>query len=128
MRKHLILRNADALIAELRTRAENRSRSLSAAPHTVQFPVNGTRQPSMAKVGEVQRQLEVETILNALNKTRWNRKRAATALGIDYKALLYKMKKLGIEGKNSPSSATASGPKNWVVEMPPPSAQTPVAP
>ena len=29
----------------------------------------------------------------ALNRTRWNRKQAARVLGVDYKALLYKMKK-----------------------------------
>jgi DNA-binding NtrC family response regulator len=39
---------------------------------------------------------ETEAILNALNSTLWNRKRAAELLNIDYKALLYKMKKLGI--------------------------------
>jgi len=35
--------------------------------------------------------------MKALYSTPWNRKRAATLLGIDYKALLYKMKKLGID-------------------------------
>ena len=35
----------------------------------------------------------------ALNSTRWNRKQAAALLKIDYKALLYKMKKLSIEDK-----------------------------
>jgi DNA-binding NtrC family response regulator len=40
---------------------------------------------------------ETEAILSALNATRWNRKRAAALLKIDYKALLYKMKKLGVE-------------------------------
>jgi len=34
-----------------------------------------------------------------LNATRWNRKEAAALLKIDYKALLYKMKKLGVEVK-----------------------------
>jgi DNA-binding NtrC family response regulator len=34
--------------------------------------------------------------VQALNATRWNRKRAAEMLNIDYKALLYKMKKLEI--------------------------------
>ena len=36
-----------------------------------------------------------------LNATRWNRKQAAALLQVDYKALLYKMKKLGVES-NSP--------------------------
>jgi hypothetical protein len=34
-----------------------------------------------------------------LASTHWNRKKAAVLLKIDYKALLYKMKKLGIEDK-----------------------------
>jgi DNA-binding NtrC family response regulator len=37
----------------------------------------------------------------ALNSTRWNRKQAAALLKIDYKALLYKMKKLSIERQSS---------------------------
>ena len=37
-----------------------------------------------------------------LNSTRWNRKRAAALLNIDYKALLYKMKKLGLDDKPAP--------------------------
>lgn len=41
-------------------------------------------------------QMEAETILNSLQACQWNRKRAAEQLGIDYKALLYKVKKLNI--------------------------------
>jgi DNA-binding NtrC family response regulator len=52
-------------------------------------------------VNEVQRQAEIEAILSALDRTRWNRKQAATLLRVDYKALLYKMKKFGIDGKRS---------------------------
>jgi DNA-binding NtrC family response regulator len=48
------------------------------------------------KVDEAGRTAETEVILNALHSVRWNRKRAAGMLNIDYKALLYKMKKLGI--------------------------------
>lgn len=40
---------------------------------------------------------ERDAILTTLNQTRWNRKRAAALLQVDYKALLYRMKKLGIE-------------------------------
>jgi DNA-binding NtrC family response regulator len=50
-------------------------------------------------------QAETEAILKALNSTRWNRKRAASMLNIDYKALLYKMKKLGIDDKTPPSTS-----------------------
>jgi two-component system response regulator AtoC len=49
------------------------------------------------RVQEAKLQAESDAILAALNATRWNRKRAAALLGIDYKALLYKMKKLSLE-------------------------------
>jgi len=41
-------------------------------------------------------QNETVVILAALESTRWNRKQAAAVLKIDYKALLYRMKKLNI--------------------------------
>jgi two-component system, NtrC family, response regulator AtoC len=50
----------------------------------------------LERVDQARREAETEAILAALNATLWNRKRAAEALNIDYKALLYKMKKLGI--------------------------------
>ena len=43
------------------------------------------------------RQAERELILRALARTRWNRKRAAMELRISYKALLYKLKQIGLE-------------------------------
>ena len=43
--------------------------------------------------------------LGALNATLWNRKQAATLLNVDYKALLYKMKKFGIGNKAARASA-----------------------
>jgi two-component system, NtrC family, response regulator AtoC len=42
------------------------------------------------------RQTERELILKALERTRWNRKRAAQELQISYKSLLYKLKQIGI--------------------------------
>jgi two-component system, NtrC family, response regulator AtoC len=43
------------------------------------------------------RQAERELILKVLSRTRWNRKRAAEELRISYKALLYKLKRIGVE-------------------------------
>jgi two-component system, NtrC family, response regulator AtoC len=48
------------------------------------------------RVEQARREAEAEAIIQALSSTLWNRKRAAELLNIDYKALLYKMKKLGI--------------------------------
>lgn len=44
------------------------------------------------------REAERKLILTALERTRWNRKRAARELQISYKSLLYKIKQTGIDG------------------------------
>ncbi len=51
------------------------------------------------------REAEKELILNTLTRTRWNRRRAAEQLQISYKALLYKLKQIGFEGREPGSSA-----------------------
>jgi two-component system, NtrC family, response regulator AtoC len=43
------------------------------------------------------REAERDLILEALARTRWNRKRAAQELQISYKSLLYKLKQIGVE-------------------------------
>lgn len=45
------------------------------------------------------RQAERDLISKALERTHWNRKRAAQELHISYKSLLYKIKQTGLEGK-----------------------------
>jgi DNA-binding NtrC family response regulator len=64
--------------------------------------------PVFRKVNETKAQIEDEVIRAALELTQWNRKKAAQMLMMDYKALLYKMKKLNIGGplrRNAASSA-----------------------
>jgi len=51
---------------------------------------------ALETVDQARKKAEAEVIIQALNSTLWNRRRAAAVLGTDYKALLYKMKKLGI--------------------------------
>jgi two-component system, NtrC family, response regulator AtoC len=122
MRKLLVLRRPDLVIDDLRNRARRRKdaaeaevlRTRSVREWRDESPVamepaagwevhNGLvtletthRPPTLEKVDQARREAETEAILNALNSTLWNRKRAAEILKIDYKALLYKMKKLGI--------------------------------
>lgn len=43
------------------------------------------------------REAEKELILDVLTRTHWNRKRAAQQLQISYKALLYKLKQIGLD-------------------------------
>jgi DNA-binding NtrC family response regulator len=51
----------------------------------------------LVKLDQARKAAETDVIMKALYSTQWNRKRAAAVLGVDYKALLYKMKKLGID-------------------------------
>lgn len=55
----------------------------------------GTSLKEAAKAAS--RQAERELILKVLSRTRWNRKRAAEEMRISYKALLYKLKQIGVE-------------------------------
>ena len=72
---------------------------------------NGTEHPSAglnkhpnksrslkAAAREAARNVERELIRDSLERTHWNRKRTARELQISYKALLYKLKQLDIEG------------------------------
>lgn len=56
---------------------------------------NGERVSLKQAARAASREAEKELILKVLNKTRWNRRRAAQELQISYKALLYKLKQIG---------------------------------
>lgn len=123
MRRYLVLRDAGEIIAELDRKMARRDgtgpqvaagRPEKTAPPVPKNPgfLNGaplfqlpppdaqrpdfTSELQLSRVNEARVQAEREVITQALDSTRWNRKRAAAMLGTDYKALLYKMKKLGI--------------------------------
>ena len=99
VRKFLILRDAEMLMRELHTKTTRKSllsNSMAEAHHAALGEASGSA-PILEQVTKAKQQAETEAILAALNSTRWNRKQAASLLKIDYKALLYKMKKLGVE-------------------------------
>lgn len=96
MRRFLILRDADMIVSELRSKSVQ---PVAIAETGAERPVLRSSEPILEQVTRAKHQAETEAILAALNSTRWNRKAAAALLRIDYKALLYKMKKLGIEDK-----------------------------
>ncbi len=70
---------------------------------------SGTGFPILEKVNEAKRKAETEAILRALDASRWNRKQAAKILRIDYKALLYKMRKLEIDQPAGALRSAAGG-------------------
>ncbi len=57
------------------------------------------------------RKIEAKIILNALHANNWNRKKAARSLDISYRALLYKLKDVGIPTRRSLSAPKNSGDK-----------------
>jgi two-component system response regulator AtoC len=98
VRKFIVLRNPDIIARDLMTRA---TRTTFMGGVSGPGTVAPTLPPILEQVDRAKHQAESEAILAALQTTHWNRKKAATLLKIDYKALLYKMKKLGIQGEAS---------------------------
>ncbi|HVO96548.1 MAG TPA: sigma-54 dependent transcriptional regulator [Bryobacteraceae bacterium] len=128
MRKYLILRNASTVATDLRASANRRAgrgtvphpspdkEHITALPSRVReprqlpppaAPENGISPaaPILEHVDYAHKAAEAQAIVDALNSCLWNRKQAAAMLQIDYKALLYKMRKLGIGERKA--SATA---------------------
>ena len=104
MRRLIVMRDPKLVARELQSKAARRpmltATVSSIAPEPVQWnPVEAQATPILEQVTKAKQQAETEAILAALASTRWNRKQAAALLKIDYKALLYKMKKLGVEDK-----------------------------
>ncbi len=99
-RKLLIYRDPDKVACELRAKAERRSsvRRPIEMPLPAPEPI-AVRAPVLEQVTKAKEEAEIEAIRVALDATRWNRTQAANLLKIDYQALLYKMKKLGIDSK-----------------------------
>jgi len=105
VRRCLALHDIETVAEDIRVRSRHGSKAATpiytnpAGGGSASPPIGAL--PTLTKVSEVQRQAEIDAILTALNRTRWNRKEAAALLGVDYKALLYKMKKLGVDRKSS---------------------------
>ncbi|MDX1978667.1 MAG: sigma-54 dependent transcriptional regulator [Bryobacteraceae bacterium] len=115
VQRYLILNDSEAIAYDLRAKAASRARyAPEVQPHFLApGPLPAPPQPMVAaapalmadhgglspltEVTKAKEQAEGAAILKALDATRWNRKRAARLLNIDYKALLYRMKKLSLD-------------------------------
>jgi two-component system response regulator AtoC len=112
VRKLTVLRDADMIARELQMKSARKPAltvvpqpSAAPEPRSATPPEFGNA-PILEQVTKAKQLAEMEAILAALNSTRWNRKQAAVLLKIDYKALLYKMKKLGVDDR-APLKAAA---------------------
>jgi two-component system response regulator AtoC len=114
VRKLLILREPDLVNRELRGRMAAQRTSESA--RMSRAPTEADNQTILEQVTKAKEEAEAAAIIAALDSTHWNRKKTARLLKIEYKALLYKMKKLSIDDRMavlqpsaSPAAAAVAG-------------------
>jgi two-component system response regulator AtoC len=102
IRSYIVMGDAESLAFELcrkTMRAESGPVAVPAAPSPV--PAEAAETSILHQVNRTKELAEIDAIMAALNATHWNRKQAAAILGIDYKALLYRMKKLSIDDSSA---------------------------
>ena len=118
IRKLMIFRDCGSLTRELEAKAARTPVWQPAAVEQKPLPEVRLVDDSsiMEQVMKSKDQAEADAILAALNSTRWNRKQAAARLKIGYKALLYKMKKHGVEDALV-ELATQAGPVSRPLAM-----------
>jgi two-component system response regulator AtoC len=101
VRRFIILRDPDAIVRQLSKKTVQKG----SQPQPVTAEVSCDGASILAQVARTKQEAETAAILGALQSTRWNRKRAAALLKIDYKAFLYKMKTLSISDSKIDSSS-----------------------
>jgi two-component system, NtrC family, response regulator AtoC len=100
----IILRDQDAAVRELEEKMEGRRRSLlSTGSENNRVVGSGMR----SVVRDLKDRTEMQMIQDALEASRWNRRRAAEALNISYRALLYKIQQHRLNPKPSRNMSEA---------------------
>lgn len=89
VKRYLVLGDEDSMIRELADQSDN--------PDSPKLVAIQAEPPDFKEmVRNIKNEAEIEAIANALEKTSWNRKRAALMLNLSYKALLYKIRQYDI--------------------------------
>ena len=97
LRRYVLFGCEEAVCQELLGRASEQNTKQLSSPGAVSLK-------ELTK--KAVRELEREAILKVLHANKWNRRRAACALNISYRALLYKLKDVGM-------AAAAPGKADW---------------
>ena len=95
VKRYLVLGDEDSVIAELERASESAPQPAGAARSEFVNP------DLKQMVKSLKNGAEMEAIANALEESGWNRKRAASALSISYKALLYKIRQYDIKPRRT---------------------------
>jgi two-component system response regulator AtoC len=101
-RKIVALGNEDLAISDLALNFEGKP-----AANTSSNGANTIARSLKQAAREASREAERRLILESLERTHWNRKQSARELQISYKALLYKLKQLELEGAKKSTRAIA---------------------
>jgi len=102
VKRYVILGNEEVIASDLRPREPDF--------FNAEIPVDG--QISLKKLTRAAvRELERKVILKVLQNCHWNRKQAARALSISYRALLYKIRDAGLPSNRAIKRRGADGPK-----------------
>src|SRR6266481_1375004 len=96
-----------AILGSLDTAEPEAPRRSSAAPFRV--ALDGTI-PLKRIAKQAIREMEGTLILSALRENKWNRRKAALALNISYRALIYKIREAGLSPKGNGKRAQAELP------------------
>ena len=111
MRRFLIYGDPAVLERELGRRIRESQRRMGVRAESPSEPRAAASDPNLPSIKTLRQgrdHEEAQVILSVLNSTKWNRKQAARLLDMDYKALLYRMKRLGIDGANEDTLALRS--------------------
>lgn len=103
IKRYVVLGTENAIKAEMSNCDELMSRPLNGGTRSSRDPLaEGTAKGPLSLKRAV-RDLESRIILRSLEENHWNRRRAAQALHISYRALLYKMKGSGLVDRSRQS-------------------------
>jgi DNA-binding NtrC family response regulator len=92
IKRFLILGDESLALGELESKDD------MAPPLPPPVPVPWERPPGLKSlVRSLKDEAEMQAIRQALEQTKWNRKKAASILNISYKALLYKIRQYGLD-------------------------------
>jgi len=100
--RYTILGSVDELVSEEPARRSNLSPRQIATDGTISLK-------RIAK--QAIRELEGSLILKALRENKWNRRKAAQALHISYRALIYKIREAGLSPKSQQKRPKTQAPK-----------------
>lgn len=108
MKRYVVLGSEEAVLAEVSERE----------PDMFKFTIPPTGEISLKSITrQAVRQVERQVILKVVEASHWNRKKAARRLNISYRALLYKLKEVGVPSERRRAAAARKLQKQQEAEQ-----------